>query len=719
MTPPILWGDLETYSPVPIAHGVHAYAEHAQMLLFAYALNDGPVKVWDCTATAAMPGELSAALHDPQTLLYFHNAPFDRTVLRHGGHDIPVTRWRDAMVQALAHALPGSLSTLCEIFRLPVDRAKDNTGRRLISLFCKPRPASCTSRRATRATHPQEWAQFVDYARRDVDAMREVVKRLPSHNYPGMELDLWSLDQTINDRGILVDTALAHAAIRAVERAKQALARRTSVLTSGQVQAATQRDALQHHLRHAHGVALPDMQQGTLARRMEDPALPEEVRELLSVRLQASATSTAKYTALVNGTSRDGRLRGTLQFNGASRTGRWAGRLFQPQNLPRPTLDQAMIEHGIAAMKANCEDLLFDHVMALTSSALRSCLIAPPHKKLVVADLSSIEGRVLAWLAGEASKLHAFRDFDTCRGVDGHWHSGASLTRAALTGQAIALHHDAHGAPVRQGHDLYKRAYARSFGLSPETVTKEQRQIGKVRELAPGYGGGVGAFAAFATLYRIDLEAMAEQAAPTVPPSLLQEAVRALEWTQQTQRPTFGLSDRAWLVCDVFKRAWRQAHPAIVSFWSDVQAAAVRAITDPGTVYRCRALKLHHAHGWLRICLPSGRLLCYPAPKVEQEGALSYMGTRQWTRIHTYGGKLVENITQAVSRDVLAACMPAIEAAGYPIVLTVHDEIITETDDHAAFNAAYLAALMATPPAWGEDLPLAAEGFETHRYRKG
>ncbi|KIA57989.1 DNA polymerase, partial [Xylella fastidiosa] len=182
---PILWGDLETYSPVPIAHGVHAYAEQAQLLLFAYALGDGPVQVWDCTATATMPDDLSAALHNPAVLLYFHNSHFDRTVLRHCGISIPLERWRDSMAQALAHALPGALGTLCELLRVPVEQAKAKDGKRLVALFCKPRPTHCTLRRATRDTHPTEWAQFVDYAKRDVAAMRDVVKRLPSHNYTG------------------------------------------------------------------------------------------------------------------------------------------------------------------------------------------------------------------------------------------------------------------------------------------------------------------------------------------------------------------------------------------------------------------------------------------------------------------------------------------------------------------------------------------------------
>ncbi|WP_262363593.1 DNA polymerase [Xylella fastidiosa] len=533
---------------------------------------------------------------------------------------------------------------------------------------------------------------------------------MPSHNYTGAE----------NDRGVLVDTDLAQAAIGAVERAKCTLANRTEALTGGAVQAATQRDALLHHLSTAHGVALPDMQQHTVERCIDDPALPETARELLSIRRQASTTSTAKYQALLHCTSPDGRLRGTLQFKGASRTGRWAGRLFQPHNLPRPTLSQEVIAVGIDAMKAGCVDLVCDDVMALTSSALRSCLIAPKNKKLVVADLSNIEGRVLAWLAGETPKLHAFRDFDTCQGVDGTWHSGEAITHGALRGAPITLQWNAEHEPIRKGDDIYKRAYAHSFGIAPQAVTKQQRQIGKVQELALGYGGGVGAFAAFAAMYHIDLEAMAEQAA--LPPLLLQQAMEALQWTKANHRPTFGLSDRAWLACDVFKRAWRNAHPAIAAFWQALQFAVTDAIHHPETTHTCCGITVQYSRAWLRLRLPSGRVLYYAAPRVDEHGALSYMGThpvtRKWARLTTYGGKLVENITQAVSRDVLAACMPAIEAAGYSIVLTVHDEIITEADECPSFNAAHLAALMATPPPWAQGLPLAAEGFDTHRYRK-
>jgi DNA polymerase len=195
-----------------------------------------------------------------------------------------------------------------------------------------------------------------------------------------------------------------------------------------------------------------------------------------------------------------------------------------------------------------------------------------------------------------------------------------------------------------------------------------------------------------------------------------------LEWTKKKRRSTFGLSDRAFMVCESFKRSWRAAHPEVVSFWKDVGDTVRAAINRPGVTFPCRRLRIRRDGAWLRIQLPSGRFLCYPSPQVADDNTISYMGvnqySRKWARIKTYGGKLVENITQAAARDVLTANMPAIEQAGYEIVLTVHDEILSEAPDSEDFNAEHLAALMATNPAWADGLPLAAAGFEAARYRK-
>lgn len=683
-----LWIDFETYGDVPINQGTHVYAAAAEIMLCAWALDDGPVSVWDRTDELLdMPAPLYTALLDDTIEVWAHNSHFDRTVMNHAwDFSVPLGRWRDTMVQALSHGLPGGLGVLCDILQVPTDKAKDKQGRQFIQLFCKPRPATSKIRRATRETHPAEWARFVDYASLDIDAMREVHKRLPTWNYQGDELALWHLDQRINDRGVAIDMDLVRAAIDAVGLAQKDLAARTMVATDGQVASTTQRDALLLHVLEAYGIDLPDMQMSTLERRIADPELPPELKELLSIRLQASTTSTSKYKTLLTGTSADGRLRGTLQFNGAARTGRWAGRLFQPQNLPRPVLKQEQIEQGIDALKAGCADLIVDNVMELTSSAIRSCIVAPKGRKLVVADLANIEGRDQAWLAGEEWKLQAFRDYD-----------------------------------AGDGPDLYKLAYSKSFGGSPDTVTKDQRQIGKVQELMLGYEGGVGAFITGAATYRFDIEELARQVLPIAPGWALNEASGFYDWTVKSGRSTFDLSRDAFVASDTVKRVWRNLHPNIHAHWGELKETTIAAIEQPGTTFQCRRLKIRRDGSWLRIGLPSGRALCYPSPQVI-DGAITYMGlnqySRKWCRLKSYGGKLFENICQAVARDVMTANMPLIEAAGYQIVLTVHDEVICEAPDTDDFNPEHLASLLAANPIWALDMPLAAAGFETDRYRK-
>jgi DNA polymerase len=650
-----LYLDLETYSDVPIAYGTHAYAEKAEVLLCAYAFDDEDVAVLDLTDGASL-GNIQMLI-DTCDDIVIHNSAFDRTVLRHQGVCVPLERISDTMVQAMSHSLPGSLDALCGILGVDSDKAKDKNGKKLIHLFTKPRPKSQKLRRATRVTHPDEWAQFIEYARLDVVAMRDVHRRLPRWNTDGSERGLWRVDQTINDRGVAVDVDLARSALRAFERSARSLTARSTKITEGAVGSLTQRAKLLEYMDKAHGFRPADLTKGTVSAFLKGTAveLDPEVRELLEIRQQASATSPAKYKVLLNASSSDGRLRGTLQFCGAIRTGRWGGRLFQPQNLPRPTLKGEDIDFGIEAMKADCEDLLYSNVSELCSSAVRGCLIAPPGRKLVVSDLSNIEGRVLAWLAGEVWKTKAFADYDK-----------------------------------GSGHDLYVLAYAKSFGLTPEEVIDNKkngdgsmRQIGKVMELACGYQGSVGAFATMGAIYGVDLP-----------------------------------EDEILLIV----KAWRKAHRNVVSFWYDVDAAAKTAIAKPGTRVVVRDLSFGYSDGWLRIRLPSGRYLCYPDAQTQDDGQIAYSGTNQYTRkwetLRTYGGKLVENIVQAVARDVLAHGMLAAEAEGYEVVLHVHDELITETPDDERYSVDELSSIMATNPGWSLGLPLAAAGFETKRYRK-
>lgn len=681
-----LFIDTETFSETPIKYGTYRYIADCELMIAAWAVDDGPVQVVDLTAPHDL-SDLSLALMEADEV-WAHNAMFDRGVIaKHfAGCAPPIERWRCTMVKALSHSLPGGLDKLCEILQIPQDQAKHKAGKELVRLFCMPRPVNAKLRRATRETHPAEWQRFLDYAGADIEAMRQVDKRLPDWNFKGAELALWHLDQRINDRGFAVDVDLAEAAIRAIDDEQTRLRGAAWAHTDGALDAATQRDAMLEHILAEFGIALVDLRKSTIERRLADPEIPESLKELLRIRLQASTTSTSKYKALIRG-STGSRLRGTLQFNGAGRTGRWAGRTFQPQNLPRPSMKAEEVEVGIDAIKAGVADLAYENVMQLTSNAIRGCIVAPPGRKLVVADLSNIEGRMLAWLAGEEWKLEAFREFDA-----GH------------------------------GPDLYKLAYSKSFRVDPDDVSKDQRQIGKVQELMLGYEGGVGAFLTGAATYGFDVEDLGRRAYDTIPGRILHEAGRFYDWVVEQKRSTYGLSRTAFVVCDSLKRMWREAHPNVVSLWRELEQTCIEAVQNPGTTLVCRRFKVRRDGAWLRVGLPSGRrALCYPQPKVES-GKLTYMGvnqyTRQWSRLKTYGGKLVENVTQAGARDVLADPTERIEAGGYEIVLSVHDELITEADDTPARSVGELAGFMSAPPVWAPDLPLAAAGFETYRYRK-
>ena len=682
-----LYLDTETFSEVPIKNGTHAYAESAEIIICTWALDDGPVQILDLTVDSRDP-ELESLLLDPDVIVVIHNSHFDRTIIHHvWGIDIPTSRIHDTMVQAMSHGLPGALGTLCEILGLPSDKAKDKDGKRLINMFCKPLGKNRKARRATRETHPEEWQRFLNYAASDIEAMREIMKRMPMVNMMPTELALWQLDQKINDRGVAIDMELVHAAIKAVDLAQIDLAAQTLSMTEGAVGSTTQTAAFRLQVLTRFGVDMPDMRMSTVEKLIDDEDTDPQLKEWLSVRLQASSTSTSKYKVLARGTSADGRLRGTLQFNGATRTGRWAGRLFQPQNLPRPTLKQKAIDAGIDAMKAECAHLVTDNVMELISSSIRGCIVAPPGKKLVVADLANIEGRVQAWLANEEWKLQAFRDFDT-----------------------------------GTGPDLYKLAYSKSFGIPPDQVDGDQRQVGKVQELALAYEGGVGAFATFAAGYGIDLDDLADKVLPEAPEEIVAAADRHLERRKKEKKELYNLSDDAFVACDTLKRMWREAHPSISNYWGRLKDAVVQALHTRGETYTTLSLKIKASKNWLFITLPSGRTLCYPSPKII-DGSITYMGldqfTRKWVRQHTHGGKLFENLCQAIARDVMAANMPAIEDAGYAITLSVHDELITETPDSPEFNSDHLSELLAATPWWAPDMPLAAAGFETYRYKKG
>ena len=726
-----VYQDLETFSECQLPKtGAHRYAEDptTEVLLWGYAIGDAPAKVWDVTADMFMPEDLAQALADVRAgkakTVWHNGMNFDANVLRKVmGVDLAPEDVIDTMVLAYQAGLPGSLGDLSSIFKLDKGHAKDTDGRRLVLLFCKPQPEFHKVRRATSETHPDDWKRFVNYCRLDVEAERMLFKRLPKFNVTKEERALQCLDARINNRGMKIDLDLARAAVELSSKFKSKLDAKTQELTGGAVRTAAQTQAMIDTIEAMFGIKLANLQKSEVNRLLELDDLPEPLKELLRVRLSTAKAAVTKYKALLQATCADGRLRGTLQFRGASRTGRFSGRLFQPQNLSRQTFSLKELDFATEAAKDGSLPLFYpDRVPEALAECLRGAITVEDGCRMVVADYSNIEGRVLAWVAGETWKLKAFEDYDTVLDVNGQWVEPAALQ----SGEHAPLAKDKKGELIHRGHDLYKMTYAKAFGVKPEDVTKPQRQMGKVLELAMGYGGGPGAFVTFAKGYGIDLDELAKTVLPTVPQTVMSEAVDGYEWARTQPRRLCGLSRSVWLACDSLKRLWRRSNSRIVRFWGALGGACIVAIKEGRAVkVDCpRDVRVEKRGNWLLIRLPSGRYLCYASPRLVdgQSGAWTYMGvnqrTRKWERLETYDGKVTENLIQGTAADVLTAALPRLEAAGFKPILTVHDEVLTECPDTDEFNADRMGHLMCELPTWAKGLPLAAAGFESKRYHK-
>jgi DNA polymerase len=679
----VLFLDWETFSTIPIKHGVYKYAEKVEGLLLAYALGENPFNVWDLTSEP-MPDDLNEYLCNDDLWFCAHNAAFDRVITEKIlclYHD----KWVDTLIMAYRHSLPGSLDELCKLFKLPKDKAKSDEGKKLVQLFCKPLGKNRKLRRATSATHPNRWKRFVEYARLDGIAMRELYKKLPDWNNTDEENIIWAHDYEVNQRGFRIDIDLSRNVISALDKEKKTNNNRTAELTDDEVTAATQRDKLLDYMCNAFGISLPDMTKSTLTRRLNNPDLPEPLRELIELRLQSAKVSTRKYNTLLNAVCEDDILRGVLGYCGAMRTGRWNSHIFQAHNMARPLYkDYKDIEIGIDAVNAGCLDLIFDNVNNMCSSIIRSVIIPRLHHKFVVSDYSGVEGRTLPWLAQEDWKIQVYRDIDN-----------------------------------GTGYDMYKTTYAKVFGTAPATVTPEQRQLGKVLELMYGYGGGFGASVTFATGFNMDLNKIAESVVLTERIRLEAENYYNYCEEQQPERIA-GFPAETFITWDGIKRMWRETNSGIQQFWYDLENAVRRVLLYKETV-QVGYVTIDKKGTWLRIRLPSGRYLCYPSAKLVGK-TITYMGkdpyTRQWVRLTTYGGKLAENITQAVDRDILAHGLLTADKHNYKTVLHVHDEAVTETPDTSEYTHDTLSYLLCILPTWAVGLPLAAEGFEAYRYRK-
>lgn len=730
-----LFLDFETFSEADLKKvGSYAYAEHptTEVLICTYAFDDEPVQVWDCTNGSDMPGDLHRALRrlvkpNSRIKMVWHNGSmFDRLIMKHcWGFDIPVSNTIDTMIWAFRHALPGSLDALCEVLGVSADNAKDKRGKALIQRFSKPTPKNYKIRRYTAETHPDEWALFIKYAVSDITAMREVFHKLPRWGNSEFEDRVLELDQLINDRGFKVDVALAEAAIEAVEKHKAQLQEEAQRKYGGSL---TGKDFLPILRELAPAHRIHNAQKSTLNDLLADDDLPDDARAIIEMRLGAASTASTKYNPLLLGRSSDDRRRGCLQYGGAKRTLRWAGKGFQPQNLARGYYHDEELDKGISALLKGRAHRRFD-VAKLTASTVRSCIIPEVGHKFVVADYSNVEGRGLAWLAGEETALDTFRD----------------------------------------GLDIYCVTAGKMFGMDPDDIKKnfkEIRQIGKACELGLGYEGGVGAFVTFAKNLGLDLIEMAKTMDGTFPDHIWSATARGYEWAriqeakrpphpgEKDDRPSYILDKKVWRTCDAIKRMWRESHPETVAFWRDLKDGILAAVRNPGREFWAgahlrrngeRAIRIWRTvefdssgrkvpGWWLCVELPSGRILSYPGigvsvtKETDEDGRVNtnvrikYQGenqlTRQWTTLYTHGGKACENIVQALCRDLLAYAMINVEGGGYPIVLSVHDELVCETPDTPDYTVPELEKLMCALPEWAEGFPLVAEGAEMKRYAK-
>ena len=646
--------DVETYSPEDLRKsGVYRYTQHPdfEVLMLSYAYNDGEITNIALAQGEQLPKCLIKSLLDPAVEKHAHNASFERNALKAIGFDIPVEQWRCTMIKAAYCGLPLSLEELTKVLDLQ-DKGKLSTGKALIRYFCLPcKPTKVNGGRTRNLPDHdlEKWQAMREYCNMDVEAERAVYKILEKYQIPEQELKAYQLDQKINDSGVLVDLDLASKAISLnatfADKTSERLKELTNLENPNSPVQLTQwlSNSLEREI-------------NTIA-KAELKALKSEAngvaKEVISLREQASKTSVKKYEAMINCVCADSRAHGVFQFYGANRTGRWAGRLIQLQNLPQNKMSDNCLDLARQAVKSNDYDYLdmaFGNIADTLSQLIRTAFVAPKGHTLLVSDFSAIEARVLAWLAGETWRLDVF---------------------------------DSHGK-------IYEASAAMMFNVPIETIGKgsNERQKGKVAELALGYQGGVGA-----------MRTMGGEA--------------------------IGLSETDM---QAIVTKWRKASPNIVQFWQDVEQGAIRAVLGKKRVGCKRNPIVFNCDGdFLQIELPSGRSLFYKEPKIKQgtygNPSLTYKGldqtTKQWRTIDTYGGKLTENIVQAVSRDLLLESMFNLYDAGFNIAMHVHDEVVLEVPSFTAeADLKAVSDIMGQAPEWAKGLPLTADGYLTDYYKK-
>lgn len=649
--------DLETYSDVNLKKaGLYRYVQSPafEILLFAYSFDGAPTQVIDMAQGEEIPMEVIHALTDPQCLKHAYNAAFEWYCLsKYMGVQLPPSQWRDTMLHGLYAGYTAGLDATGRALGIPEDKQKLATGKALIRYFCVPcKPTKSNGGRTRNYPHhdPEKWELFKTYNGQDVVEEMEIERRLSVFPVPDFVQKQWETDLLINARGVAVDMDFCEGALELGETIRAQLTDE-AVQLSG-LQNPNSVKQLARWLSAETGDDITSLRKETIKELLgRDNA--DHVQRMLEIRQELGKTSTKKYDAIEAAVCDDGRVRGLLQFYGANRTGRWAGRLVQVQNLPRTyTEPLEFARELVKGRKLDALRTVYGSPNDTLSQLIRTAFVAAPGNVLIDADFSAIEARVISWLADEEWRLEVFRT---------------------------------HGK-------IYEASASQMFGVPLERIRKGNpeyslRQRGKVAELALGYQGGV-------------------------------PAMRQMD----TGKLLADLPDEE--IKDIVDK-WRNTNPKIRNLWYNFNDAAIRVIQNGGSLrVRCctfaRECDCIRGTTCMTVSLPSGRKLYYVEPSVGENRwggpSITYMGVNdknKWGRIETYGGKLVENVVQAIARDCLAQAIEHLEAAGLPVVFHIHDEVVIDT---AAFdtNDAMLdkvVKIMSTPIPWAEGLPLGADGW--------
>ena len=691
----ILHLDFECRSIVNVKDvGPVEYARHpsTEVTAIAWSVQDGddytPVETW-------YPGKSPNRVFPPQPLrgdfiVAAHNSGFERAVWnenlapRHGWDRQPLSRFQCSSARAAMLGLPPSLDGVAEALRLPVQ--KDKEGHALMLRMTTPKnviedPNLFGEVGPVYIDDPASMRRQAEYCAVDVEVEIEADKRMGP--LTPAEREIWLMDQEINQRGIAIDRDLCRRTLDIITATLKQRGADIGELTGGNATKVTQGKRLIKWLKW-RGVKLPDSLSADIVAQLLEGELPADVREVLEIRRDSAKSSTAKYVRMLQRSESDGRMRDNLRYHGAF-TGRWAGQGAQIQNYPRGSIEyMELLAECFLDESVELIELMFGDVVDAAKSLLRGCLVASEDRSLLVWDYGQIEARVLPWLAGESHKVKAFYDLDAGKGVD-----------------------------------IYKLGYASSFVVDPLKVTKTQRQVGKVCELALGYGGGPGAFVSMAKIYRVEISDYLPELRAKFP----DVAAKASKAYDQRGRGS-GIPKATWIAAEIVKTNWRAKHPKTVKFWYDLERAAIECV-ETGRRTRAGKIRFQMHDEFLKMILPSNRPISYfrPSVGVGRFGgkSLNYWQYKEgrFQKIDTYGGKLAENATQGTARDPMTDGMLRLRYAGYPIVGTVHDEVVAEEKDAVAESRlAEGKKLLETAAPWAKGLPLVVEGFVTKRYKK-